>query len=197
MLFLTIHAPGWRSFKKDYLMLTNGFSTEELDSCGPGATLKCTESVVMHETSEVTFSAGQTYTVDSISDTIMVLKNDHGRSHMLDGYYFRRHFTLVTASASRPVVHLSETGIHARRRFCGAALDDGNRSVHGVYAPLHVPEFRQKVCEACMMIWATEAYADGDEMPDYVAEARLKYKESQAGAPGCANSASQLALGMQ
>lgn len=175
-------------------MLTNGFTREELAACTPGATLNCIKSVVMYETSEVTFTAGRTYTVDSATETMMVLKNDHGRSHMVGGYFFRDHFTIVAPTAPRQVVHLSETGLHAGRRFCGAARDDGNRSVHGIYAPLHAPEFRKEVCDACLTIWANEAYDDGDEMPDYVVEARQKHKAASTGAEGAMVSAAQPSL---
>ena len=180
-------------------MLTNGFTREEIDSCSPGATLRCSESVVMYETTEVTFTAGQTYTVDSVSDTIMVLKNDHGNAHMIDGYFFRRHFSIATPAAPRQVVHLSETGLHAGRRFCGAARNDGNRSVHAIYAPLHAPEFRQAVCDACLSVWATNAYADGDAMPDYIAEARQKHEPASAGTESTSAGASapRLSLEMQ
>lgn len=178
-------------------MLTNGFTREEIDSCAPGATLKCRESVVMYETTEVTFTAGQTYTVDSVSDTVMVLKNDYGCAHMIDGYFFRRHFSIATPAAPRPVVHLSETGLHAGRRFCGAARDDGNRSVHAIYAPLHAPEFRQTACEACLTAWATEAYEDGDAMPDYIAEARQKHKTASAGAVSTSAGASAPRLSLE
>lgn len=150
-------------------MLTNGFTREEMATCAAGATLNCIESVKMYESGEVTFSAGQQYKVESIHETIMVVKNDQGRPHMMYGSFFRKHFAVEKA---RPVVHLSETGLNAGRRLCGAARDDGNRSVHAMYAPLHAPEFRANVCAACLAAWATEAYEEGDAMPEYIAEAR-------------------------
>lgn len=177
-------------------MLTNGFTREEIASCTPGATLKCIEAVVMHETSEVTFTAGQEYKVESTSETLMVVKNDQGRRHMIYGDFFRRHFTVGATAAIRQVVHLSETGVNAGRRFCSASRDDGNRSVHAMYAPLHAPEFRQNVCEACLSIWANEAYEEGDSMPEYIAEVRQRH-QTAAGAAGVIPSTPQLALEMQ
>lgn len=177
-------------------MLTNGFNREEIAACTPGTTLKCIESVVMHETSEVTFTAGQEYKVESASETLMVVKNDHGRRHMIYGYFFRRHFTVGATAAAPQVVHLSETGLNAGRRFCGASRDDGNRSVHAVYAPLQPTEFRQNVCEACLTIWANEAYEEGDSMPEYIAEVRLKH-QAAASAPGNVPFPPQVALEMR
>lgn len=174
-------------------MLTTGFTREEIATCVPGTTLTCTESVLMHETSEVTFTAGRTYVIKTAGETIMVVTNDQGRRHMMYGDFFRKHFAI---NKIREVVHLSETGVHAGRRFCGAARDDGNRSVHAMYAPLDAAEFRQSVCEACLTIWANEAYDDGDAMPSYIAEARQK-QEAAAGAAGAVDKAPQLMLEMQ
>lgn len=177
-------------------MLTNGFTREEIASCPPGATLKCIEAVVMHETSEVTFTAGQEYKVESTSETLMVVKNDQGRRHMIYGDFFRRHFKVEAPAPIGQIVHLSETGLHAGRRFCGASRDDGNRSVHAVYAPLQAPEFRENVCEACLTIWANEAYVEGDSMPEYTAEVRQKH-QAAAGTAGVVPFLPQLALEMR
>lgn len=65
--------------------------------------------------------------------------------------------------------HLSETGLHAGRRFC---LSKDGESVHGMYAPLDNPEFRATCCPACLKVWAIEAYDDGDDTPDWVSEIR-------------------------
>jgi hypothetical protein len=176
-------------------MLTNGFTCEEIGSCAPGSTLKCIAAVVMRETSEVTFTAGQEYKVESTSETLMVVKNDKGQRHMVYSHFFRRHFTVVATASARQVVHLSETGPHAGRRFCGASRDDGNRSVHAMYAPLHSPEFRQNVCRACLETWATEAYEEGGPMPEYIAEVR-RGNQPTAGTP-CVISSTPLALEMQ
>jgi len=177
-------------------MLTNGFTREEIATCVPGATLKCIEAVVMYETSEVTFTVSQEYKVESASETLMVVKSDQGQSHMIYGEFFRRHFAVGTTTVARQVVHLSETGMHAGRRFCGASRDDGNRSVHAIYAPLHAPEFRANVCQACLTAWAFEAYAEGDPMPEYIAEARQGHLAAPTAAHDQA-SAPQLALDMQ
>jgi hypothetical protein len=67
------------------------------------------------------------------------------------------------------MMHLSETGLYAGRRFCGAT---NGESVHAIYAPFEKPEFRANCCASCMSIWANEAYADDDEMPDYIKEYR-------------------------
>lgn len=68
------------------------------------------------------------------------------------------------------MIHLTETGFHAGRRFC-TSCDEG-RNVHGAYAPLDNPEFRAQVCPDCLKVWATEAYEGGDDMPDWVREMR-------------------------
>lgn len=72
-------------------------------------------------------------------------------------------------------VHLSETGLHAGRRLCLAPKDQ-SRSVHAMYAPLHNPTFLANVCGKCLQIWALEAYEDGEEVPDYLVEARAAAK---------------------
>jgi len=76
---------------------------------------------------------------------------------------------------STEVIHLSETGYHTGRRLCLAR--DG-QSVHAVYAPLHKEEYRQKVCPACLKIYALEAYEDGDEMPDWVQKIRSEHQQA-------------------
>lgn len=63
------------------------------------------------------------------------------------------------------VVHLSETGLNAGRRFCFSTADT---SVHGMYAPLENPVFRAKCCLKCLVVWAIEGYEDDDEMPQWV-----------------------------
>lgn len=177
-------------------MLTNGFTREELASSTPGSTLKCIETVSMYGTGEVTFTAGQEYKIESTSEMIWVVKNDHGRRHMIDGLFFHRHFTVGATEAIRQVVHLSETGVNAGRRLCGASRDDGNRSVHAMFAPLRAPEFRQNVCEACLATWAAEAYDEADPMPEYIAEARQNHQAATS-APAVVPSTPQLALEMQ
>lgn len=177
-------------------MLTDGFTREELASCPIGSTLKCIETVTMYGTSEVTFIAGQEYKIEASSETIWVVKNDHGRRHMIYGLFFRRYFVACTTGAIRQVVHLSETGVNAGRRLCGASRDDGSRSVHATFAPLHAPEFRENVCEACLTMWAAEAYEEGDPMPEYIAEARQNY-QAAADTPCVVSATPQLALEMQ
>lgn len=76
-------------------------------------------------------------------------------------------------------VHLSETGLHAGRRLCLAPKDQ-SRSVHAMYAPLHNPTFLASVCEKCLHVWALEAYEDGDDVPDYLVEARAAAKLAAA-----------------
>lgn len=49
-----------------------------------------------------------------------------------------------------------------------------------MYAPLNNVDFRETVCAKCLSIWATEAYDDGDEMPEYIAEARAAAKLAEA-----------------
>jgi hypothetical protein len=67
------------------------------------------------------------------------------------------------------MIHLSETGFHAGRRLC---LATGGESVHAAYAPLANPVFRLKCCQACLKVWAEEAYDEGDEMPAYIVTLR-------------------------
>jgi hypothetical protein len=153
-------------------MLTNGFNREELAACVPGATLKCTTSVVMYGTTNIAFTTGQGYKIESVSDPLMVVIDNFEKNHIIDGLFFRKHFALDN---SRNAVHLSEAGLHAGRRLCGAARDDGNRSVHAIYAPLQRPEFRATVCQACLYVWAVEAYDEGESVPDYIAEVRQKH----------------------
>lgn len=69
------------------------------------------------------------------------------------------------------MIHLSETGLNAGRRLCLATDDE---SVHAMYAPLQKPEFRATVCPVCLKVWAMEAYDEGDEMPEYIKEIRVK-----------------------
>jgi hypothetical protein len=175
-------------------MLTNGFTREEIAACGHGTTLNCTKSVVMYETREVTFTAGRTYKVECVNEPLMVIKNDFRNDHIVDAVFFREHFALDKV---RSVVHLSETGLHAGRRFCGAARDDGSRSVHAMYAPLQNPEFRGTVCEACLTAWALEGYDEGETMPDYIVEVRQKHKATSASAAVRAAPAPELTLDTQ
>lgn len=175
-------------------MLTNGFTHEEIAACAPGTTLNCTESVVMYQTTKVAFTAGQQYTVKYVNDPLMVVVDNFDRDHMIDGPFFRQHFTL---DKSRDVIHLSETGLRAGHRFCGAARDGASRSVHAMYAPLQNPEFRATVCDACLTTWAIEAYDDGETMPDYIAEARQKHKAISAREATIAAQAPQLPLETQ
>lgn len=159
-------------------MLTNGFTREEIAACAPGATINCTVTVVIYQSTKVAFTVGQEYKVLSMSDpTIMVVEDDNKSRRMLDGPFFRKHFTL---GKPREVVHLSQTGLHAGRRFCGTVRDDGSRSVHAMYAPFQSAEFRARLCDACMATWAIEAYAEGDAMPAYIVEARAKHEAELA-----------------
>ena len=70
------------------------------------------------------------------------------------------------------MIHLTETGFHAGRRLCLTASSDGQRNVHAAYAPLHLADFRRDCCQECLITWATEAYDEGDDMPDYIQEIR-------------------------
>ena len=72
------------------------------------------------------------------------------------------------------MIHLSETGFHAGRLFCLGTKTDSDTSAHGMYAPLHLADFRAKCCPACLKVWAVEAYDEGDEMPEWVIETRAK-----------------------
>jgi hypothetical protein len=50
-----------------------------------------------------------------------------------------------------------------------------------MYAPLHKPEFRAVCCQKCLKVWATEAYDNGDEMPNYIE--KIRAKEISSGNP--------------
>jgi hypothetical protein len=76
------------------------------------------------------------------------------------------------AAGGLELVHLSETGLHAGRRLCLAPQEPSTRSVHAMYAPLNNPTFLATVCKKCLQVWALEAYEDGEEIPDYLVEAR-------------------------
>ena len=70
------------------------------------------------------------------------------------------------------MIHLTETGPYAGARLCETNREDGEQNVHAANAPLHSAEFRAKACPACLKVWATLAYEDGDEMPEWVREVR-------------------------
>jgi hypothetical protein len=68
-------------------------------------------------------------------------------------------------------IHLSFTGHQAGTRLCGVSREDSPESVHAVYAPIHLDEYRSRCCDTCLDVYAECAYDPGDEMPDWV-EAR-------------------------
>lgn len=70
------------------------------------------------------------------------------------------------------MVHMTESGVNAGRRLCGASRDDGQRNVHAVLTPLHNATVREQICPACLKVWALEAYEEGDDMPDYIVDIR-------------------------
>jgi hypothetical protein len=72
------------------------------------------------------------------------------------------------------MMHLTETGYHAGRRLCLTSRDDGEPNAHAAYAPLNRAEFRATACPGCLRVWATEAYDDDDEMPEWVQAERAK-----------------------
>ena len=74
------------------------------------------------------------------------------------------------------MIHLTETGYHAGRRLCLTDRNDDAQNVHAAYAPLNNREFRAKVCPDCLRVWVSEAYDDGDDMPDWVEDAREALK---------------------
>jgi len=69
-------------------------------------------------------------------------------------------------------IHLSFTGPQAGTRLCGVCREDAPESVHAVYAPLHLPEYRAKCCDTCLTVYADCAYDPGDEMPDWIKSRR-------------------------
>ena len=67
------------------------------------------------------------------------------------------------------MIHLTETGYNAGRLFCLSTMAADDTKVHGAYAPLHLADFRGKCCQACLKVWATEAYDEtDDDMPEWV-----------------------------
>lgn len=72
------------------------------------------------------------------------------------------------------MMHLTETGYNAGRLLCLAPRNPDDRNVHAMHAPLHLEAFRAQCCPACLKVWACEAYDDGDEMPQWVADIRLE-----------------------
>lgn len=67
------------------------------------------------------------------------------------------------------MVHLTLTGYHAGALLCGKPREYDGTYNHAVYAPLHNPIYRAKVCPDCLMVYALEAYDDADEdMPEWV-----------------------------
>jgi hypothetical protein len=81
------------------------------------------------------------------------------------------------------MVHLSETGVHAGRRFCGNT-DLTQSSSHAMYAPLANESFRSTLCAVCLEVWATEAYEDGDAMPDYIKQIRSQASKQEIAVEG-------------
>lgn len=110
-------------------------------------------------------------------------ENDHAQHHSVmqkarDMGAQRLRYT--RAAGCLELVHLSETGLHAGRRLCLAPQEPSTRSVHAMYAPLNNPTFLATVCEGCLQVWALEAYKDGEEIPDYLVEARAAAKRVAA-----------------
>lgn len=71
------------------------------------------------------------------------------------------------------MIHLTLTGPHAGLPFCGASRLDaarGDECHHANGAALERPEYRAKVCGACLDVVALEAYDadDADTMPSWV-----------------------------
>ncbi len=65
---------------------------------------------------------------------------------------------------STHTTHLTLTGFHAGAVLCGASKGVDNTSyVHAMYAPLGNPEFRSKVCAACLQLWESDDDIDTNE----------------------------------
>lgn len=52
------------------------------------------------------------------------------------------------------MIHLTLTGYYAGHLLCGGERDPGNEHVHAVYAPLHIDEYRARVCSECLKVYA-------------------------------------------
>jgi hypothetical protein len=77
--------------------------------------------------------------------------------------------------------HLTHTGPYAGTILCGISRDGQSELVHAVYAPLHLPDYRQAVCRECLTVYAENAYDASEQIPDYLAELRSDYKDPKQG----------------
>jgi hypothetical protein len=62
------------------------------------------------------------------------------------------------------MIHLTHTGFYAGTPICGAVRDPENEHAHAVMAPLHIPEYRARVCSECLRVYA-ESY-DAEELAE-------------------------------
>ena len=73
------------------------------------------------------------------------------------------------------MIHLTFTGSLAGQPICGALRKSGGEHAHAVYAPLHIAEYRNRVCPDCLRVYAESyidpvEYTDPATLPDWVRE---------------------------
>lgn len=73
-------------------MLTTGFTDEEIVACKRARTVICIKSVVLYGTTREVFRAGVEYEILSADWLWVVVRNDEGKSHSMNGMWFREHF---------------------------------------------------------------------------------------------------------
>lgn len=85
-------------------MLTTGFTNEEIIACKRARTVFCIKSVVLYGTTRKVFRAGVEYEILSADWLWMIVRNDEGKPHSMNGMWFREHFV-----AGQPVVMSDST----------------------------------------------------------------------------------------
>lgn len=73
-------------------VLTTGFTNEEIAACKRARTVICIKSVVLYETSRKVFREGFEYEILAADWLWLIVRNDEGKSHSMDGMWFREHF---------------------------------------------------------------------------------------------------------
>lgn len=73
-------------------MLTTGFTNEEIAACKRARTVICIKSVVLYEATRKVFRAGFEYEILSADWLWLIVRNDEGKSHSMNGMWFREHF---------------------------------------------------------------------------------------------------------
>jgi hypothetical protein len=80
-------------------MLTTGFTNEEIIACKRARTVFCIKSVVLYGTTRKVFRAGVEYEILAADWLWMIVRNDEGKPHSMNGMWFREHFVAGPAVA--------------------------------------------------------------------------------------------------